>query len=289
MGSSTSSMVGSSSKGYDPTDSFFQEVESVRGEIRHISELIKEMERLHRHALTTLYADEAQRTSRDIEELMHEINSVSKGLRNKLQRIGAENEELARRPSNGNADLRLRTNQVTQLSKKFRDVMFEYQRVQEAYKLKYRQQLQRQYKIVRPDASKEELDAILDADGTTLMAQQLFTVANAADAKRLLGEMNERHDEIMSLEKSVIELHQLFTDLAMLIEQQDDMVNNIETQVTEAAEYTNNAVVELKEAVVHQKSARKKKICLLVFCILVLAIVAIVIAVQWQTWFPPKK
>ena len=166
--------------------------------------------------------------------------------------------------------------------------MSEYQRIQELYQAKYREQLKRQYKVVRPDASQDELDAILNADGPSLMSKQVFTVANSADAKRLLDEVSDRHEDLMIMQKSVIELNQLFQDLAILIDQQDNMVTSIEEQVDTAATHTENAVVELKQAVEGQKKARKKKICCLIICIILIIIAAIVLWQFWDKIFPPK-
>ena len=46
-----------------------------------------------------------------------------------------------------------------------------------------------------------------------------------------LNEINERHEAVKELNKSLVELSQMFTDMAVLVEQQGVMINNIETQV----------------------------------------------------------
>lgn len=46
-----------------------------------------------------------------------------------------------------------------------------------------------------------------------------------------LNEINERHEAVKQLNKSLVELSQMFTDMAVLVEQQGVMINNIETQV----------------------------------------------------------
>ena len=45
-----------------------------------------------------------------------------------------------------------------------------------------------------------------------------------------LNEINERHEAVKELNKSLLELSQMFTDMAVLVEQQGVMINNIETQ-----------------------------------------------------------
>jgi t-SNARE complex subunit (syntaxin) len=251
---------------------FLKQIDVVRGSIRRISEYCDELEKLHRHALTTLYADDAARTSRDIEELTLKVSDKSNGVRRLLKKLGAENEQLATKANRGDADLRIRSNQVAQSTKKFMDIMRRYQDIQTTYKQKCRQQLQRQYKIVRPDASEEELEKVVESKGSSLMSQQIFTIANADDAQQLIEDMQDRHNDIMVLEKSILELHQLFVDMSLLVEQQGDMINTIESQVEQAADYTGQAVVELRSAVQHQKNARKKRWCIIILLLILIAV-----------------
>jgi len=46
----------------------------------------------------------------------------------------------------------------------------------------------------------------------------------------VLVEINERHQQVKELEKSLLELHQMFLDMAVLIEQQGVQLDNIEKQ-----------------------------------------------------------
>lgn len=42
--------------------------------------------------------------------------------------------------------------------------------------------------------------------------------------------MQERHAEIQKIEKTLTELAQMFQEMAMLVEQQDETIVNVETQ-----------------------------------------------------------
>lgn len=59
------------------------------------------------------------------------------------------------------------------------------------------------------------------------------------------------------IEKSILELNQLFVEMATLVEQQGDLVNQIESHVDKAAQYTEQAAGEMKVALQHQKSRLK--------------------------------
>ena len=46
-----------------------------------------------------------------------------------------------------------------------------------------------------------------------------------------LAEVQERHEAVKELEKSLMELHQVFLDMAVLVDAQGEMLDNIEQQV----------------------------------------------------------
>ena len=63
------------------------------------------------------------------------------------------------------AELRVRDNLVNTLTRKFVDVMKEYQNAQQKYKTDIKKKVKRQVQIVKPDASSEEIDAVLKSGG----------------------------------------------------------------------------------------------------------------------------
>lgn len=46
-----------------------------------------------------------------------------------------------------------------------------------------------------------------------------------------LKEIQERHDAVRDIEKKLLDLHQVFMDMAVLVETQGEMLDNIEIQV----------------------------------------------------------
>ena len=45
-----------------------------------------------------------------------------------------------------------------------------------------------------------------------------------------LAEIHERHEAVKELEKSLLDLHQIFLDMAVLVEAQGEMLDNIGAQ-----------------------------------------------------------
>ncbi len=81
-----------------------------------------------------------------------------------------------------------------------------------------------------------------------------------------------KYQDVLTLESSVAELHQMFLDFALLTEQQGELLDQIEFQVKQAGDYVEEANVDVHEAIQFQKAIRKKQCW-----IMLIAVVAIVV------------
>lgn len=70
-------------------------------------------------------------------------NLAARDVRTKLKEMDKENKKLEK----GTAEFRIRASMHGTLTKKFLDVMAEYQEIQTKYKNKFRERVERQYKI----------------------------------------------------------------------------------------------------------------------------------------------
>jgi syntaxin 1B/2/3 len=74
------------------------------------------------------------------------------------------------------------------------------------------------------------------------------------------------------IEKSRLDLHQVFLDMAALVEVQGHQLNDIESHVAHASSFVRRGTVELETAREYQKSSRKWA-CYAVICATVLILV----------------
>lgn len=262
-------------------DHFLSSIREVNDALEKISKNIEDIERFHRQALTAVTLEEATRLSRLIDELVNRTNNGAQQIRRTLKSLTVETDDLKQSGEITPSDLRLRANQQNRYAKKFMAIMNKFQTMQTTYQAKYRQQLERQYLIVKPTATREELDRLTQSsssDATSMMNQQIFAMANKAQAQKTLAEMKERHQDIVAIEKSLRELHQMFVDMAMIVEQQGETLDKIEDHISNTMEYTETAAIEMRGAVSRQRGLQKKKWILLIICIIILAVVAIVLA-----------
>ncbi|KAJ1504483.1 Syntaxin-1A, partial [Coelomomyces lativittatus] len=250
---------------------FFDEVSQVKTAILAIKKIITEVGETHGKAITSVSEDEAADCSQLIDTLMSQIHAQSTTIRKKLKDMDTANKQFEAKKTSP-SDSRIRSSQHAMLLKKFTDVMVEYNDIQTKYQGKYRQRLQKQFLIVKPDATAEEIEKAISGEGPGIFAQQIVPGAQYKEAKKVLEEIQGQRQDIMKIEKSILELQQLFVDMSVLISQQGDLINQIDDHVVKAVDYTNAGVEQMKGAVQTQKRTRKR-MCILLFCLVILAII----------------
>jgi len=89
-------------------------------------------------------------------------------------------------------------------------------------------------------------------------------------------ELKARKEEIIQIERDVVEVAEMFKDLQVLVGEQQEHIDNIETNVISAENHTKAGYSELQQAETYQKKARQKQCCIL---FLILAVVGIIVLV----------
>ncbi|XP_034460264.1 syntaxin-1A isoform X1 [Hippoglossus hippoglossus] len=232
-------------------DEFFEQVEEIRGFIESLAEKVEEVKRKHSAILASPNPDE--KTKADLEDLMADIKKLANKVRSKLKSIQQtiEQEEGQNRSS---ADLRIRKTQHSTLSRKFVEVMSEYNTTQSDYRERCKGRIQRQLEITGRNTTNEELESMLESDNPAI-----FTSGIIMDniTQQAMNEIETRHTEIIKLENSIRELHDMFMDMAMLVESQGELVNNIEQSVLGAQEYVEQAKDRIPKCKKLKKTSRR--------------------------------
>jgi len=112
--------------------------------------------------------------------------------------------------------------------------------------------------------------------GPTLPHPQLF-VSFPSIRRTTYAKVAGKYQDVLTLEQSVAELHQMFLDFALLTEQQGELLDQIEFQVKQAGDYVEEANVDVHQAIEYQKSIRKKQ------CWIILIVVVIIIVILFAT------
>jgi len=256
-------------------DEFFQEVEEIRENIDKIQNNVEEVKIKHSAILSAPQTDEKMK--QELEDLMSDIKKTANRVRAKLKVI-EQNIEQEEHVNKASADLRIRKTQHSTLSRKFVEVMTEYNRTQTDYRERCKGRIMRQLEITGRQVGNEELEDMLEQGNSAVFTQGI--IMDTAQAKQTLADIEARHADIIKLETSIKELHDMFMDMAMLVESQGEMIDRIEYHVEHAVDYVQTATQDTKKALKYQSKARRKKILLIVGLSIVILIVIIIIVVQ---------
>jgi len=256
---------------------FFEEVSAVKKSMQTIKYNIKLIEQSHGECLTAISAEQQRECTDRLEGLMKETNGAAQAVRNKLKAMDLENKEFAKR-NEGASEARIRANMHGTMTRKFVDLMAEYQEIQTKYKHKYRDRVERQLRIVKPKATPDEIEQAVEGvsqvgAASEIFQQQFLQGPGHAAARNALADIQERHKDITRLETSIQELHQLFMDMAVLVESQGELLDQIEYTVAQSVNYTGKAVEELRSATKYQKKVRKKMCCVIVVLLIALIVI----------------
>ncbi|KAF6106521.1 syntaxin 3 [Phyllostomus discolor] len=213
-------------------DEFFSEIEETRLNIDKISEHVEEAKKLYSIILSAPIPE--PNMERHIEE--DEVRS--------------------------SADLRIRKSQHSVLSRKFVEVMTKYNEAQVDFRERSKGRIQRQLEITGKKTTDEELEEMLESGNPAIFTSGII---DSQISKQALSEIEGRHKDIVRLESSIKELHDMFMDIAMLVENQGEMLDNIELNVMHTVDHVEKARDETKKAVKYQGQARKPD-CTLAWC-----------------------
>jgi len=245
---------------------FFADVASVKQTMVVIKKNVKTVEQKHSQALTDVYG--GKQFKEELEDLTDDTNRDAGRVRNQLKKMDQDNKDfVAQHPNSSEA--RIRANMHATLTRKFMDLMQEYQEVQTKYKEKYKETMERQYKIVKPDATADEVASVLEGNSDHIFSD---TMLASSHAKNAYADIQEKHKDILKLEQSIQELHQLFVDLSILVEAQGELLDSIEYSVGQSLNYTKTGVEELEKANKYAKKARKKMCCLIVIVLIIMVV-----------------
>lgn len=168
----------------------------------------------------------------------------------------------------------------------FLKLIQDYRVIEANYRESNKAQAAAQYKVVKPDATEDEVyEAINDVGGQQIFSQALMNSSRRGEAKTALQEVQSRHRELQRLEKTMAELTQLFHDMEELVAEQNVQVENVHQSVDNAQKDVEMGVGHTDTAAKSARKARNKKLWCYGILTLVIIIIIVVIVVPIAVHF----
>ncbi|CAB9518335.1 Syntaxin-1A [Seminavis robusta] len=256
-------------------DHFFSEVDKIKEDIEHVKKATRKIGDINEEALQATTTDKENELSSKLKPLIDGTNNRAKRTKTMLGLLKEDTKKLDSEGKINSSDLRVRDNLCNTLTRKFIDEMKAYQNAQQKYKTDIKKKVARQVQIVKPDATDEDIDAVMRSEGgrDALYREQILAGGVNDQIKTTYAKVAGKYQDVLTLESSVAELHQMFLDFALLTEQQGELLDQIEFQVKQAGDYVEDANVDVYESIQYQSSIRKKQcwiMAIVIVCIIVL-------------------
>jgi len=256
----------------DGMSAFYTEISSIQDSLRTFNDNVNRIGDLHSRSLNNMDDAAAQRNAAQLDELVADTSALSTTLKRRIKALEKQ--------GGSGRDGQIRKQQTALVKSKFVEAIQNYQTVEQQYRQKYKQRMERQFKIVKPDATPDEVRAVVNDDqGGQIFSQALLNSNRYGESRAAYREVQERHEDIKRIESTLAELAQLFNDMSVLVEQQDETINVIETTAGAVEKDTEAGLGYTEKAVVSARAARKKRWICFILTLIILAIVAIVVAV----------
>jgi len=268
------------SKGsFDFVQNEISAVDQLTGQVQ---EKIKQLKLLEGELVRVLSEGDMNSIQAKMEKATEETNGITAEINNRLKRL---QQQIAQMPPN--ADQAMGKNLLAAQSRKFLSTLTKYQEVQRQNRDACRDRFARQYRIVNPSATDEEITQKLQegASGGVFSAQAL----DSSKAKQALKGAEERAKDIQRISDHILQINQLFRDVEAMVNQQGQLIDRIEVNTYQAQVGMEKSGAHLESAVTSATAARKKRWIMFGIITTLVVVAIIVIAVVVSNNLPKKS
>jgi syntaxin 1B/2/3 len=249
---------------------FYTEIGAIHNAIAQYSQTVEDMEKLHEHVLNNADDPEA---SHQVEALTGEINELGKKI---IQRIKYLREHVG-----GGPDGEIRTKQTQSVQDSFKKNLELYHSANKTYRDRLKKKVERRLRIVKPDATPEEIQAAVNGEGNAqIFSQALLSSNRLGESRAAYKEVQQRNADIKEIGRTMEVVLTMIDDMSALIEQQDTVIHAVHDNYHKVAEDTEAAVGTTDKALFSAIAYRKKRWICFFLLLVILVIVAIVLATQ---------
>ncbi|CAH8492060.1 unnamed protein product [Heterobilharzia americana] len=169
---------------------------------------------------------------------------------------------------------RLKSSQHAAISRQFVHIMNRYSLMQVEYRDKCKARIRTKLNVAKVTFSEDEVEKMLENNHPGIFTQAIMAETEAA--KRSLSDIEARHADIIRLEKSIQEMRELFFNVVLLVDQQGDLIDQVEYNLSKATDCVVNSKRTLSSAVIRSRKNRRCKL----ICIILAVVASILILIS---------
>ncbi|XP_061362483.1 syntaxin-121-like [Gastrolobium bilobum] len=268
-------------------DNFFSDVGAIKEELKELERLMHSLKSSHEQSKTLHHANAVK----DLRSIMDADVALAlkkaKLLKHKLEALNRSNAVNRSLPGcgPGSTSERTRTSVVYGLMKKLKDSMDSFNDLRQHISSEYRETVQgRYFTVTGENLDDNTLDLYISTGESETFLQKAIQEHGRGRILDTINEILERHDAVKELEKNLKELHQVFLDMAVMVQSQGEHLDDIESHLASANSFVMSGTQQLQSARNHQKNTRKWT-CYAIILLLVIILFVVLFTVRpWQLY-----
>ncbi|KAI4314832.1 hypothetical protein L6164_027700 [Bauhinia variegata] len=246
---------------------FFQEVDTIKAEMKDISNLLFDLQHLNEET-KSIHSAKVLRGLRDrMESDMAAVLRKAKIIKARLQGLdqsNINNRKISEAYKEGTPIDRTRISVTNGLRVKLRDMMNDFQSLRDKILFDHKEDLKRRYYSATGEIPSEEM---MDKMISGSLKVESFAGKTEADMDTQL-----RHEAVRDIQRSLNKLRQVFLDMAVLVETQGEKIDDIEENVANACNFIHGGTNSLYYAEQMKKRNRKWVFCVGALLLIVLLV-----------------
>lgn len=267
-------------------EDFFKQVKEIEKLMEKLNKQLQKLQDAHEESKSVTKASAMKAIKQRMEKDVDEVGKIARNIKQKLESLDADNVANRKKPGceKGTSVDRSRMTMTTTLKKKLKDRMSDFQTLRQMIQEEYREVVERRvFTVTGTKADEETIDRLIETGDSEQIFQKAIQEQGRGRIMDTLAEIQERHDAVRDIEKKLLDLQQIFLDMAVLVESQGDMLDNIETQVSNAVDHVQSGTVALQKAKTLQRNSRKWMCIAIIILLIIVAVIVVGVVKPWQT------
>ena len=228
--------------------------------IDKLSKIVDELRKVYSDIIASPFMENQQLEK--LGELNDEISETGHKIQIQLDSINPKKSKKFKDVEENNAEYRVRLNQYRTLNSRFKFTCSVRRQAQLDFEDKGRQRVKRQLSILgkSKSVSEETIDDVVNKCDFAYFNQQVIT-----DEGTSLTDVNnylKQEEEVVKLENNIHNLHNMFKDLKVAVNEQGEIINSIQHSMVRSVSYVEEGTANIAKAKKYVKKFSKTKLIL---------------------------
>ncbi|KAG9486144.1 syntaxin-19 [Eleutherodactylus coqui] len=237
-------------------DGYLHEIKKLQNDITDLSENVTKFGLQQKVLVSAMRRFSVLKKESNITK---DIKVQAENIKNRLDALLQHVQRAETETGSSSSLTRILKNHHAALFRSFQSVMFRYNEAIMAKQAKCKTFIIRQLEVAGKEVSEEEVNKMVEQGKWDVFNENLLTEVKVT--KGQLNEIEQRHKELISLENQIKDLRDIFLEIAILVDEQGETLNNIEMVTKNTEDYVQKTTEKFKLAVKYKRKNPCKMLC----------------------------